>query len=103
MTTTTTLFLGLNDKDTKRQEIETSDALTLCTDIVLQHYDGATISAAKGIYTHDDGTIVTENSLRIELLYADNETTAELIEHLKFAFNQECIGVTRQVVECEFV
>lgn len=94
-----TLFVGLNDKDTKRQEISTDDALTFCHYMLLNHVDGATISDAKGIYKHDNGDIVTENTIRIELLFIDDETAKRIVEKLKNHFNQESVAVQIEDVE----
>lgn len=94
-----TLFVGLNDKDTKRQEISTADALTFTHYMLLNHVDGATISTAKGIYRHDNGDIVTENTIRIELLFINDETVKHVVEKLKNHFNQESVAVQIEEVK----
>ena len=38
-----TLYLGLNDKDTKRQEIATLEAYKITTNLLTSYTDGATI------------------------------------------------------------
>lgn len=65
-----TLYIGLNDKDTKKQEIDTLEAVKIATNIICRIVDGCTIYNATGIYHHDDGQIVIENSLRIEIINA---------------------------------
>ena len=94
-----TLYVGLNDKDSKKQEISTADALTFCHYMLLNHVDGATISDAKGIYRHDNGDIVTENTIRIELLFVDDEKVKRIVEKLKAHFNQESVAVQIENVE----
>lgn len=94
-----TLYVGLNDKDSKKQEISTEDALTFTHYMLLNHVDGATISTAKGIYKHDNGDIVTENTIRIELLFIDDETVKRIVEKLKNHFNQESVAVQIEDVE----
>lgn len=61
-----TLFVGLNDKDSKKQEISTLNAYKIVYNLIASDFGGGTISEATGIYKHDDGTIVTEITLRIE-------------------------------------
>lgn len=94
-----TLYVGLNDKDSKKQEISTEDALTFTHYMLMNHCDGATISTAKGIYKHDNGDIVTENTIRIELLFIDDETVKRIVEKLKNHFNQESVAVQIEDVE----
>lgn len=88
--TKTTLYIGLNDKDTKRQEINTTEAIKLLTNM-LTDIGGATIYEATGIYTHDDGKIVIENTLRVELIGIDENIILNKIKVLKLLFNQESI------------
>lgn len=94
-----TLYCGLNDKDSKKQQISTDDALTFCHYMLLNHCDGATISTAKGIYKHDDGTIVTENTVRIELLFVNDALVKDIVTDLKNHFNQESVAVQIEDVE----
>lgn len=99
-----TLYLGLNDKDTKTQKIDTIEAYKVCENMCTDFFDGATIFDAKGIYKHDDNTIVIENTLRIEILEFDNsivENVREFVRILKSVFNQESIAVNIEVVNSE--
>lgn len=88
-----TLYIGLNDKDTKHQEIGTLDAFKICTNIFTSTTGGATISEATGIYTHDNGEIVREKSLRCEVFGADTETIKKAADQIKTALNQEAIAI----------
>lgn len=93
-----TLYLGLNDKDTKVQQIATLEAYKIVSNILADRFGGGTIFEARGVYRHDDGTIVTENTLRIEILFADDAKIAELVALLKSIFNQESIAVQTETV-----
>lgn len=84
-----TLYLGLNDKDTKQQKIDTMEAYKLCSTIVADSVGGGTISTAQGIYKHENGTIVIENTLRIEIVEAASDMVMKLCGTLKRLFNQE--------------
>ena len=94
------LYVGLNDKDTKTQKISLLSAREVIQNtIVGQGLDGATISDAIGIYRHDDGTFVTEQSLRVEILFATEEIITTICEQLKTALNQESIAVESKDIE----
>lgn len=94
-----TLYLGLNDKDTKVQMISTLEAYKAVSNILAKDFDGGTIFEAQGIYKHDDGTIVIEKTLRIEILFAELPQIKILVELLKKMFNQESIAVQEENIE----
>lgn len=101
MITKFTLYLGLNDKDTKVQEISTLEAYKIVKNLIAAKFDGGTIYEALGIYKHDDGTIVNEKSLRIELLFAEDAQVHEFVNLLKSMFNQESVAVEKQLINSE--
>lgn len=88
-----TLYLGLNDKDTKAQKIATLEAYKIVSNLIAADFGGGTIYEARGIYKHDDGTIITETTLRIEILFATRAQVLDLIATLKKLFNQESIAL----------
>ena len=94
-----TLYLGLNDKDTKRQEISTLEAYKVVSNILAKDFGGGTIFEAQGIYKHDDGTIVIEKNLRIEILFTELPQIKILVKLLKKMFNQESIAVQEENIE----
>jgi uncharacterized membrane-anchored protein YitT (DUF2179 family) len=96
-----TLYVGLNDKDTKVQEIATLEAYKIINKLLLNYTDGATIFEAVGIYKHEDGSFVTENTLRIELMFIEKSAVKEIVENIKKILNQESVAVQREVVESE--
>lgn len=93
-----TLYLGLNDKDTKIQKIATVEAYKVAMNILSQFVEGATIFEANGMYTHENGTLTIEKTLRIELLFTDEETVKKIVTMLKTVFNQESIAVQKEVI-----
>ena len=86
-----TLYVGLNDKDTKAQKIDTLEAVKITENLVCNICGGGTIYNAVGVYTHDDGTVITENTLRIELIDCTAAALGKLIQTLKNVLNQESI------------
>ena len=98
-----TLYLGLNDKDTKKQEINTIEAYKIVNNVVNNYCDGATIYECQGIYKHDNGTIVFEKTLKIELMFVDRLTVVSLVKDLNEIFNQESIVLQKEIVESELI
>lgn len=96
-----TLYLGLNDKDTKLQKYATLEAYKIVTNLITSRFDGGTIFEAQGIYKHEDGQVVTETTLRIELLFVERHAVREFVELLKEMFNQESVAVAEEVVTSE--
>ena len=94
------LYIGLNDKDSKKQEISTIDAYKIASNLLTDIIGFGTITEALGVYTHDDGTIVNEPTLRIEVSNVEIEPMKRLAIALKQAFNQESIGF--EVVKTDF-
>lgn len=103
MTQKTTLYLGLNDKDTKVQKIDTIESYKVVENTLLSNGISAyTIYSANGVYKHDSGVITIEQTLVIILLDTDTKLEDKVIGILKQVFNQECIGVERQSIALSF-
>lgn len=94
------LYVGLFDKESKAQEISTLDAFKVASNLVTEIIGFGTITEAHGIYTHDDGTLVDEPTLRIEVSDIDRESMKRLALALKAAFNQESVAF--EVVKTDF-
>lgn len=98
------LFVGLNDKDTKTQKIPTLAARDIIQNIILTAgLDGATISEALGIYKHDDGQIIQEASIRIEVLFASEKQILSICKQIKTVLNQESIAVESQTITSRLI
>lgn len=96
------VYLGLNDAETKRQEISTEDAMTIVSLFLASHYEGATVYPATGIYKHESGEIVRENSLVIELLYVTDGAIELTVQHFQKVLNQESVMIMKLPVEVQF-
>lgn len=97
-----TLYVGLNDKDSKLQKFDIIEAYKMAETILMQKVSGATIFQASGIYKHDDGTVIIEQTLRIELINISNDVIKEIIDIFKVVFNQESILVQQQSINISF-
>ena len=99
-----TLYIGLNDKDTKSQLIGTLDAYRIVNNIL---ETDSTITECKGVYTHKDKTITVENTLEVVLLDFDNSLDKEWVldktGKIKVALNQESIAYQEQEIVSELI
>ena len=102
------LTVGLNDKETKLQQISTLEAYKILQNLLCNMFGGGTIFEARGIYTHDDGSRVIENTLRCEVydFCGDAAFDAKIFDFcqtVKRALNQESIAVEREIVTSELI
>ena len=81
------MYIGLNDKDTKKQIIATDQAKQIVTDIVGDN----TMQVVTGHYTHEDGTPTDETTLKVELFRDNTDRLQVECEDIKRLLNQESI------------
>lgn len=98
-----TIITGLNDKDTKQQEITTEQAEKKISEIILDHSDGATLTRCNGIYKHIDGAVVIEQSIKIEIAGITTEQALKIAGRIKSALNQESIYFSKTEQEIDFI
>lgn len=96
-------FIGLNDKDTKRQIIDTLEASKMVTNLCVEMFGGATIYNAVGVYKHDNGVVVTENTLHVVLFDSDKEKIDRFISMVKIMLNQESLVMQIETVNSSYV
>ena len=99
-----TMFIGLNDKDTKIQEINTLDAYKIVARAIGVD---STITEARGVYTHRDGTVVLETSLVIEILDFDNTYdkiwVKDKVKQIKTLLNQESVAIQHEQIDSSLI
>lgn len=99
-----TLYVGLSDKDTKTQKIDTLAAYGVINNILQAD---ATISECRGIYTHEGGDVVIENTLQIVLLdftgAMSRAWVTEKANAIKAALNQESVAAQFEEVKSELL
>lgn len=102
----TLLTIGLNDKNTERQEIETGAAKNIIANILLNQFNifAFTMFECSGVYRMEStGNIIFENSIRVEIATDDELTTADaIIAELKKELNQESIMMEKETKEIYF-
>lgn len=96
-----TFYVGLNDKDSKVQEIELVEAYKLCMQTIQKYSEGGTIFEAKGFYTHLNKEIVIEETFRIEVMFIGDKEAHAIVDELKIKLNQEAIAVTKEPIISE--
>lgn len=63
---------------------------------VAHNVDGATISSGRGVYKHENGDIVTENTIIVQVYdFGGDCPVAAICADLKNVLNQESIAVER--------
>ena len=90
------LTIGLNDKDTLRQEIESAAAKKMIAGILLNDFEifAFTMIECSGVYKMNSGEIVFENSIRLEIVNdGEIKSIPAILAALKSALNQECIMI----------
>lgn len=99
-----TIYLGLNDKDMKKQIFSTKKALNFVADFCHSYFNGSTISLCDGLYKHTNGEKVIEKTIKIELFDESFEVVLLFIKHIKKVFNQESILLTTETnIKTEFI
>lgn len=102
-----TLYIGLNDQNTKTQLIKSAEALRIVKGYCWDYLDGATIQTGSGLYKHDDGGRVLEKTIIVTVNdYAENQKPAilEVCAGLKKELNQETILITAEtLIMCDLV
>lgn len=101
---TTKLYIGLNDKDSKKQEITTAQAKQKIIDIVIEYFTGFSLETIDGVYEHDDGTVVIENTVVITICTDDDLLgIGNMIEELKQELNQETVMIEKYASLVRFI
>lgn len=96
------LTIGLNDQHTREQIMTVDSAKLFIMKTLIAHgCQGGSVWAVEGFYTHNDGTLVVENSICVN-------TSVELgidraIEIIRAELNQESIYVSMIESVVDFV
>jgi uncharacterized lipoprotein YmbA len=95
-----TLYVGLADKDLKKQIISVKKAKSIINgEFAKNGIDGATFVGAEGVYTHENGQVITEKTFKIELLFTTYEKVCGAIKGIKAGLNQESIALATEEIQ----
>ncbi len=97
-----TIYVGLNDKNTKKQEIAVEQAEELIRNICLKYCDGVTVLNGSGYYKHDDGTTVTEKTVVVILFLPDDKALNSICDEICSRLNQESVLLEKQKTSYTF-
>lgn len=97
------LYVGLNDKDTYTQIIDTNTAENYAKKIVGEFVGGATFSNKQGYWIDELGNPTSKNTIEILISNCNDEIIEELCTILKGEFNQNCIMVEKSTSMVAFV
>lgn len=95
-----TFFIGLSDKDTKQQKFTEVEAYKIIMELVGSYFGWGTIYSGKWFYTHDDGSVVIENT--IICTTSTDLDHKEFVEQVKTILNQESVLVEVEQVSQSF-
>lgn len=105
-----TLLIGLNDKNTLKQEIKTSQAIKKIKQVLFYHgFNYITLNKSQGCYimqeTQDQ---IQETSIQVVIIEDFKSTLKHIksinraIEDLKQVLNQESIGLCYSFIKASF-
>lgn len=95
-----TLFIGMNDKDTMKQEL----TLDQYKERISRVLGDCTIKeGATGYYTHDNGTKVIEKSLEVKKFGGTKRSIVACAKKLKQELNQESIILQTTISKADFI
>lgn len=91
-------YIGFKDKNTFI-EYNVDDIKKIVTDVCKIEKIGFTMKNCNGSYTCNDGTYITENSLELTISGINEEKAKKLALTFKKILNQECVIVTKELVD----
>lgn len=92
--TSYTYYIGLNDKVSQTQLYETSHYIEVLRNLLdSDEVENYTYEIVQGIYKG-----IKENTIKLELIDDGQGLSQEVLESIKYLFNQECILVTERVL-----
>lgn len=97
------LTIGLNDKDTYTQKFDTITAYKMIENILKPRANGYTMYETHGGYTHENGTYITETSIRVELQFISQAQVFIIANEIKTQLNQESIVYETQTTNSQLI
>lgn len=98
-----TLYIGLNDKDSLKQEISTEEAVDIVANVFCGYADGCTIYRATGYYKNEAGEDTIENTLKVEIFDITEDKLNMAAKVIKLMLRQESIVKQVEEVNSTFI
>lgn len=97
------IYVGLNDKNTYKQEIKASEAMKKIKKIVTVEVGGATFSNAFGYWVDDLGNETKENSIVVKIVDCNDDKIESICTKINKALNQNCVMVEKTISQIAFI
>ncbi|AET69231.1 hypothetical protein Desor_3769 [Desulfosporosinus orientis DSM 765] len=97
-----TLYVGLNDKDTYTQIIDSLEAEKKASAICIKYVDGYTLTHGEGAYKDEKGVITKENSLIYTFFNVTDAQMKSIMNEMLKELNQNSILIEKQKVNYDF-
>lgn len=97
-----TLYVGLNDKNTYTQIIDSQEAEKKASAICMKYVDGYTLTHGEGVYKDEKGGITKENSLIYTFFNVTDAQMKRIMNEMLKELNQNAILVEKQKVNDDF-
>ena len=101
--TETTIYVGLNDSETRKQKYETEEYVAKLKEVCRDHRAAFSVAVEEGGYYHEDGEYTEERSLVLVLIDTDRETVRKIAEDLCVFFHQESVLITEDCIRGSFI
>lgn len=100
-----TLYVGLNDKDTKKQKFTQKISKDKINKIFAKYgIQGATYFSGEGLYTYDNTQVAEkEKSFKIEILFVKKKQVLNAINAIKTELNQESVAMVQEKIKSSLV
>lgn len=90
---TINFYIGTNDKDTHKQEMNYNDMNKIIVDTFSLFYDCFSKDMIRGVYKKEVETTFKVTLIKEQLDEKDDSNFNDIVETLKYVLNQDCILV----------
>lgn len=97
------IYIGLNDKNTLSQRFEVDDFLTIIKGACENYKMNFSLYPVEGGYFDGKGNFVKEYTIVLNVCGINKEQALTIASDLCYFFNQECVRVTKNIVEVSLV
>lgn len=101
--TQTTIYIGLNDSQTKLQKFGTEKYVSVLKNVCRNFHVAFSVHRIEGGYFHENGEYVEETTIALQLMDTPEEKVYEIAKDLCAFFNQESVMVTFSPCSVVFV